>query len=495
MALISKVTGEIGPTCTGNGSHSWIGAQFKIDIDYNATKTAYNVKVYGCINARGNMTWSGKAALRVNCNGVEKDATVNYRMYSEYPSAGGLGGWDGPAEFEFGAPGDLTLNFSKLQIDLTPTTGTNGRPGVYHVSDGGNITAFTGSYSIDVSAIPLGKKPSLSSIDNNNKYTNPSTGIQNNVSASTNSISIIANVSDWGDPRATLHWSCNGMSGTTSSSTFDITGLTPGTSYNISVYLSNDIGSSSTQYITIRTRHDIPIVSITLSGVDLEQLIFDWSSDKDLKSTEYKIDDGEWVSLGQTGRNGTFTAQWFDPKSTHTIYFRGTSTNDLDSLLSSEKNASGTTYDMGRITEIGECIFGLDISISITSESDKQLQMEIWTEGNDLSPKFIFDNIGTGDIDWIFSPTQDQLDQMYKCYPKSNTIPIHFLITTHGENKDWNDDQKDSTLVLTGIVKTAHIGDDENKPRRCQIWIGDESNTPRRSVGWVGVNGEARRTI
>lgn len=495
MPLISKTTGEFGVTCTHTGSHGWIGAQFRIDIDYNSTKTAYSVNVYGCINARGNMQWSGDAKLVVTCNGVEKSAAVNYRMYDSYPVGEGLGGWDGPTTFEFGAPGDLTLNFTQLKIDLTPTRGTNGQPGVYHEGDGGNMTGFTGSYSIDVSAIPLGKKPELTSLENNNKYNNPATGVQNGVSASTNSLSIKANVADWGDPTATLHWSCSGKSGTSSSATFNITGLSPGTSYTVSVYLSNDIGNSSTKTITIRTRYAAPVVNISLDSVDLEQLIFNWTSDKDLKSTEYKIDSESWVQLGQTGRSGTFTAQWFDPKTAHTIHFRGTSTNALDALLSAEKSASGTTHDRAHITAIGECTFGLNISVTIKSESDKQLKVEVWTEGNSLTPRFTFDNIGIGDRTWTFAPTQDQLDQMYRCYPKANTIPIHFRVTTHGEWKDWQDTQQDKTLTLTGIAKTAHVGDSSNKPRRCQIWVGDSSNKPRRAVGWVGVNGQAHRTI
>ena len=121
--------------------------------------------------------------------------------------------------------------------------------------------------------------------------------------------------------------------------------------------------------------------------------------------------------------------------------------------------------------------------------------MEIWVEGNNLEPLFEFDNIGSGDRQWIFNPTQDQLDQIYRCYPKSNTIPIHFLVTTHGEWKDWEDTQQDATLLLTGIAKTGHVGDENNVPRRVQFWVGDENNVPRRAVCWVGVDGVAQRTI
>ena len=353
--------------------------------------------------------------------------------------------------------------------------------------------------TISLTAPEAGNPPAQPTLTNNNKYNNPATGIQNGVSASTTSLTIGVSTSDWGKPdEAKIYWSCNNGGGSgnlNKASQFTISGLKPGTTYKVDVYLANSKGNSATSSITIRTRNAIPVVNITLNSVDLEQLIFNWTSDKDLKSTEYKIDNGSWVQLGQTGRSGTFTAQWFDPKTTHTIHFRGTSTNALDALLSVEKSASGTTHDRAHITAIGECTFGLNISVTIKSESNKQLKVEVWTEGNSLTPRFTFDNIGIGDRTWTFAPTQDQLDQMYRCYPKSNTIPIHFLLTTHGEWKDWEDNQQDETLTLTGIAKTAHIGDNSNKPRRCQAWVGDETNTPRRAVIWVGVDDQARRTI
>ena len=344
--------------------------------------------------------------------------------------------------------------------------------------------------------VQIGWPPSLSSIVNNNKYNNPKLGIQDYVSADMVTIDIKCNVADWGSPTAKVYWSCSdGQSSNTTVDTFRISNLKPGTSYKIDVYLRNDIGSSSTASITIRTRYEEPVVELALEDVDLEQLIFHWTSDKELAVTEYKIDDGEWVELGQTGLEGTFTAQWFGPKTTHTIYFRGISTPELDYLNSNETDASGTTHDRAHIVDIGDKIFGLPIDITIESESDKLLKMDIWTEGNNLEPHFVFDNIKAGDQVWTFNPTQDQLDQMYRTYPKSNEVPIHFLLTTHGEWKDWDDDQKDEILTLTGIAKTAHVGDSSNKPRRCQVWVGDEDDNPRRCVVWVGVNGESHRTI
>ena len=90
MAEITKTIYNVPATCTGDGGHSWITGAFRIDIDYNSNKTGYSVKVYGSINSSGEMNWSGKAALKVTCNGTSRTADVNYEMYSENPSASGL---------------------------------------------------------------------------------------------------------------------------------------------------------------------------------------------------------------------------------------------------------------------------------------------------------------------------------------------------------------------------------------------------------------------
>lgn len=515
LADATNVTGSFSTnTCqldrtahTGLDYITFITMQVDYTIAPSSDKTKYIVTIYVSLISSV-MNWSGgRSFLTVKCNG--KTPEEGTRIHVGLPLTSSIdSSMTGPYTFSFPSNTvdsvnmEVSIDFKRDNAANWGTTcsicGSPNGPGYKSSHDAGiqaHMTGMSASKSIDVTSIPLGKKPELTSLENNNKYNNPATGVQNGVSASTNSVSVKANVKDWGEPTATLYWSCAGKSGNTTLSTFTISGLSPGTSYTVSVYLQNTTGSSATKTITIRTRYAAPVVNITLDSVDLEQLIFDWTSDKDLKSTEYKIDNGSWTSLGQTGRSGTFTAQWFDPKTTHTIHFRGTSTNALDALLSAEKSASGTTHDRAHITAIGECTFGINIAVTIQSESDKQLKIEVWTEGNSLTPRFTFNNIGTGNRTWTFAPTQDQLDQMYRCYPKANTIPIHFRVTTHGEWKDWQDTQKDKTLTLTGIAKTAHVGDSSNKPRRCQIWVGDSSNKPRRAVGWVGVNGRAHRTI
>lgn len=333
---------------------------------------------------------------------------------------------------------------------------------------------------------PLLSPPTISNLVNNNPYNN-----QSGISASTNSISL-----KWdstGDAIATSWYKVgnNAWVQLSAVTTCVIPNLSPGTSYTIQVQCSNAAGDGNVLSITVRTRHEAPVVSLSLDSVDLETLTFDWSSNKDLGSTQYKIDSGEWTNLGQTGKGGTFTTKWFDPKTKHTIYFRGVSTSTYDSLSSNESNASGTTYDRAHIQSIGDCTFGVKIDLQLSSESNKLLKLKIWTEGNSRTPEFVFDSISKGAF--TFTPTQDQLDQMYKCFTNTNSIPIHFLLTTHGDWKDWNDTQSDKSLQLTGIAKTAHIGIN-NKPRRAQVWQGVDDK-PRRAVAWQGVDNKPRRCI
>ena len=179
MAYVNTFTITGVPvTCTGTGTHDWISADFKIVAMANNTNTAYTVQIYARIDANGWMEWDGTSTLRVSCNGKVASASMKLAMYNG--SEGALTQWDGPATFSFGASGETKLNFAYITIDLTSTTGTNGLPGIWHVPDDGNMTAFTKSnYSItigDGGLKPLLNPPVISSLVNSNPF-NSNSGI------------------------------------------------------------------------------------------------------------------------------------------------------------------------------------------------------------------------------------------------------------------------------------------------------------------------------
>ena len=468
-------------TCTGSGSHDWITADFKIEASANSANTAYNVNVYARIDSEGRMNWTGDGTLRVTCNGKSDAKAVKLEMYSSGTTA-----WDGPASFTFGAPGEVKLTMN-IDLDLTATTGTNGSPGPTHNSDGGNLQHFYyNNYSItigDGGLPPLITPPSISSLTNTNQF-NSNTAI----SASMNSISI-----KWTESGTVANRYYRVNSGnwvSVSSASTVISNLSEGTSYIIEVKSSNSAGDSNILSATIRTRYATPVVTLTYDSRTLDSLIFKWTSTKSLGSSQYKIGSGSWITAG-TGTSGTITVSRLTPNTKYTIYFSGTASSSYDSLSSNEVSVSGTTLDMARITSIGDCIFGNNISIVINKAVTNTAKLKIWTTGNSLKPEFEFDVVaGTN----TFTPTQSQLDQMYKCFSTSNSIPIYFSLTTTGQWSNWSDDQQNKTLQLTGIAKTAHIGIN-NTPRRSQVFIGID-NTPRRAVAWIGdENNKPRRCI
>ena len=489
---VTKTLSGVNATCTVGGSEDWVEADFKFVVKPDLDDGSYEVKVYVRVSTPYNMQWSGTSVLRVKCNGVKKSKSVDMEIHN---SSGGTTKWDGPVTFNFGAPGDLELDFD-VDLDLTSTTGTNGRPGIWHTSDGGNLTHFDYSgYKIDVTSIPLLSPPTISNLVNTNKYKD-----QNGISADMTSISLQWDSTGDAIDNSYYKIGSNGSWVKTSDKTSQtITGLTAGTSYTIYVYSENAAGTSSTLNITVRTRHQTPVVSLSLININFESLTFGWISDKDLASCEYKVDNSStWINLGQTGKSGSFTVTGFVPNSTHTIYFRGISTSTYDSLNSNETNASGTTADIAHINSIGNCIFGLDINIDIPIPEEASygivyiLKLKIWTVGNSREPLFIFDDLSPGPTTIHF--TQNQLDDMYKCFTNQNNVPIHFLLSTYGETKEWNDVEHKKVLNLTGIAKTAHIGINDvprraeafiginDVPKRAVIWVGDENNIPRRCI-------------
>lgn len=468
---------------------------FRIDAEYNIDiiegQQAYKIQIRCRLVCDWAMQYTGmRTKLIINCNGQEYNDLGNPNMNIWVGSSGGTSSWTDWYEFTYPVTPPLTTIDMSVCLDLSDIYGSEsgqwGGPDSTGRFPGQHYHKLYAKGVVNVEELPVGVVPTLRALSNNNRYNN-----NNGVSASTNSISILVDA-DFGSPAATVYWGCNGQSGNTTGTTFTVSGLNPGTTYTVDVYLLNSIGASQTLQITIRTRNNPPIVSLSLNQRHLEKLVFNWSSDKPLKSTQYKIDGGGWTNLGQTGSSGSFTAQWFSPNTTHTIYFRGVSQDAYDALDSNEASAAGTTYDIGHITNNVSYTFGTSMTIVTSNPSGRPLSVIVKSEGNGRVASFTVSNVRTGSFS--FTPNQDQLDAMYKTYPNSNTLGITLQLVTQGERSSYNDSALSRNLVLTGIAKTGHVGVNNNQ-RRCQIWIGDSSGKARRCVGWVGVNNRAHRTI
>ena len=468
---------------------------FRINAEYQISaiegKQSYDIKIRCQIACDWRMEYSSlRTKLIVTCNRQSYEDLGNPNMSLWVPATGGTSAWTEWYDFEYPVTPPLTTIDMSVCLDLSDIYGSEsgqwGGPDSLNRFPGQHYHKLYAIGSVDVTSLPVGVAPTLNGLSNNNKYNN-----NEGVSASTNSISVSVDA-DLGEPAGTIYWGCNGQSGSTTDKSFTVTGLSPGVTYTVDVYVQNSIGTSETKQITIRVRNNPPVVSLSLNQRHLEKLVFNWSSDKPLKSTQYRIDSGGWTNLGQTGSSGSFTAQWFSPNTAHTIYFRGVSQDAYDALDSNEASAAGTTYDIGHITNNVSYTFGTSMTIVTSNPSGRPLSLIVRSEGNGRVASFTVNNVRTGSFS--FTPNQDQLDAMYKTYPNSNTLGITLQLVTQGERSSYNDSALSRNLVLTGIAKTGHVGVNNNQ-RRCQIWIGDSSGKARRCVGWVGVNNRARRTI
>lgn len=406
--------------------------------------------------------------------------------------------------------GTETVSFSGIKncwLSMKCTSGS---------CDISNDALTTYGYHIPGTDLTFGEAPRMDNLTNSNPYNN-----KNAISASENSITLTWTGS-WGDPKGTTYYSLDGGSYTsTSSNTFTLSGFKAGTTHNISVKVENEMGTSGPLSITVRTLYDLPNVTHTIVP-DLEEFIIDWVSNRPLESLTcdvYKILDQSTiphkkkrvitynVPITSGDTSGTFKTCdlppypekegncVLEPKTLYEVLVYGVATVEYDDRSFTLTHPYLYTLDRSHITAISACTFGLPIDITIEGESEKHHKLKIWTEGNDLLPTFVFDDLEKGV--YTFNPTQEQLDKMYRSIPNTgNTVPIHFLVTTHGDHLDYDDQQVDKTMTLTGIAKTAHVGDASNNPRRCQVWIGDANNNPRRVVMWVGDGSDnPRRTI
>ena len=329
--------------------------------------------------------------------------------------------------------------------------------------------------------------PAIGNLRNNSPY-NGNSG----VSSSTNSIAVAY---DWvgGDAIDTCWYGLNntGWKVTpTGNGYFTITGLQPGTTYQISAKASNEAGDSNRLDIWVRTRYDAPTVSSNISNIGLEGFRINWSSNRTMKSIRYKIDNvRDWTSTNVNATSGYIDVTNLSPATTYTVRVSGYSSDNYDGILSNEVTLTVTTLEIGKITSISEITHGTSFTVNITNPSNTNCTLKMWVTGNGDTTTVSKDTKATLTVTF----TESEWDSIYRKYPAANTVTLNAQLTTHGI-KDYNDTTKTQIITLTGIQKTAHFGV-SNKPRRVQVWVGDSSGKARRAVAWVGAGGETKRTI
>ena len=363
-----------------------------------------------------------------------------------------------------------------------------------HADGGGNCTISSAAnndpgYEIPGTSMTLIHTvvPEIGNLRNTNPYNNNQA-----ISASTNSISLAFDRTG-GDEATNLYYShgdyWRDIPG--NSYSFTLTGFTPGQSVFVNVLASNSAGNSPTMPgITVRTRYDAPTVSASSSSIGLEGFKINWSSNRTMKSIRYKIDGvRDWTSSNVSSTSGTITVSNLSPSTKYTVRVSGYSSDTYDGILSNEVTFTVTTLAIGTISSISTITHGQSFTVNINNPSGSSCTLKLWVDGNGGTATIT--KTTTGNI--TVTPSESEWDNIYKRYTNTNTVTLKAQLTTHGI-KDYSDSEKNKTITLTGIQKTAHFGI-SNKPRRVQVWIGDSSGKARRCVCWIGAGGGTKRTI
>lgn len=331
------------------------------------------------------------------------------------------------------------------------------------------------------------EKPVLGNVRN----TNPYNGNQS-ISASENSVSVAFDLVG-GDPPTKLYYSFGDywreIPGNSYSLTLD--GYDPGTTVFINFLAVNDAGNAdSLPSITIRTLYEAPTISAWVDSPTIESLRLNWSSTKPLKQLNYSINGGYVESKINNASSGSIILNNLYPNTQYPVYVNGISSDSYDGRGTNDTiTIYGTTIDIARLTKIESITHGRDFRVVVTNPSNKSTTLKLWATGNN-SRVDISLSVTVGTITVKLS--EDKWDQIYKIFPSSNSIVLYAQLVTHG-SRDYSDDQKSSTITLTGIQKTCKTGIG-NTPRRVQVWVGDSNGNARRCVSWVNVN-KIRRTI
>lgn len=404
----------------------------------------------------------------------------------------------------------------------------------------------------------LGIAASIKNLENRTPYKNDPSVSQSfeiiRIRVNFNGVTASNPHGNYGSPGpCVIHWTCNGTNYATGLKEdertgseiiefdgdghgwnhFDVTGLSEFTTYTISAYVINSLNMvSNTASIVVKTRARVPFPKIYYKQSGLESLKFTWNTydeavqegsfAKPIKEAYYRIGEtGGWVSipidLNNPPTSGEFTVPRLTPNTWYKVYFRCVSTDEFHGLCCPDQNgtnyraAAGTTYPLPAIRSVDKTIFGEDLKITLTNvQPGIPVDIIIWTEGNGRTGyinrlRKIY-MLGQPDISYSYpyniQVSQQEWDDMYKCFENKNDVPIYFQLMVYGEagnNTYYTSNKVAANLLLTGIAKTAYIGTDNNVPKRAQVWVKDETNnTWRRAVAWIGIsdtNTTPHRTI
>ena len=236
--------------------------------------------------------------------------------------------------------------------------------------------------------------------------------------------------------------------------------------------------------VTIPVLIETPKVnSLSLKSRALDSLTFSYSLEKAADTVYYKLSTASsYTKIASNSKSGSFTVKNLTPNKSYTINFRARNTSGSTNK-DANKNVSGTTYDVGKISSLNNFEHGSNVSVSITNPSGSSLSLNMKIGSTTIFTKTV--NTGNNTITF----TDDQLDEIYKKYGNDNSLKATFTLTTAGKYTN----SKSCNITLNGNQKNGYVkvnGDYKRTKKYKKV-----NGQWKRVVRWTKQDGMWKRCI
>lgn len=237
-------------------------------------------------------------------------------------------------------------------------------------------------------------------------------------------------------------------------------------------------------YVTIPTLIETPVIkSLTLKSRTLNSLTFSYELEKAVDTIYYKLStSSSYLKVASNSKSGSFTVSNLDPNKSYTINFRARNTSGSTNK-DANKNVSGTTYDIGKISVLNNFTHGNSATVNITNPSGSNLSLNIKIGNTSILTK----TVSTGNNTITF--TDEQLDEIYKKYGNGNTVTATFTLTTLSKYTN----SKNCNITITGNQKNGYVkvNDIYKRTKKFKKINGQW----KRVVRWIKQNDSWKRCI
>ena len=221
-------------------------------------------------------------------------------------------------------------------------------------------------------------------------------------------------------------------------------------------------------------------ISANVDSKGLDFVKINWSTDVNVDQFQYRLNSGSWIDAEKNidKRSGSFTITGLTPNTFYKISFDAKRKDSQQWSTHGGKGTSvnETTYDIGKISTLGNFNHGDNISVTTTNPSGESLNLTMTINNTQIFSK----SVSTGSN--VISMTDEELDNIYKLYSSSNSLTATFTLVTNSNYTDT----KNVTVTLTGNQKTAHV-----IGGRAKVYVGVNGSI-KKAVVWVGNNGRKR---